>query len=491
MARKSKYQPGVNAEEKYFTISTRKLNLVFLISISLVILTYMIFLPPKRYGDGNEYFLILESLSNHFTPDLQVKDIDSFYNGNLNAFDEAINPYSGYFQSKSGKYYSYHFWSYPLLNVPIKVWLETFNIDTRRTFQLTNAFLFIAMLTAITFFSNFSQGQKLVFIILITLSPALWYIHWTHPEIFSFVFVALAIVFMNKGDYGIAIICAGIASLQNQPIVLFVLFLLIKGVLLKARLKNFLKLALLSSIIFVPNIFYFMNYGSFSLLNKAISMNNVSIYRIFEMFFDMNIGLFPYVPVTLLLFFGITFWGLYRERKFTLELQVLILIVLMMTVCAMTFNWNHGDSVPSRYLIWMIPFIFYIITRNLDDLLRSKVLRGVLIIGIIVQLIIVNRAGPFIPKISYIEHSPAARMMLNYFPKLYNPSHEIFCERTLHGERPCIDPTIYEYKTTCKTALSTCEGLHRLEDQCGPITPKIKRQCESENKPNGWFYVNF
>ncbi len=482
---------------RYLKTAVEKKNTVALVLISAVILSAMLVIPPQRYGDGNEYFLMLESLSNHLSPDLRESDIDDFYDGPLNAFGESITPYGGYYQSPSGSFYSYHFWAYPLTAVPAKTLLEFLSLDARMAFQVTNAVLFALLLAFITFLSKLTENQKFVLILLLAFSPALWFIHWTHPEIFSFVFVTIALLLMDSKRYGPAVISASVASLQNQMLALLVLFMVAEGTLSsKRRANDFLKLSLLSLLVLIPNLFYFINFGDFSLLAGTTSPENASLLRVFEMLFDLNVGLLPYIPVTLILFFCIISLKTLGGRKLTRELSLLIVMLSMMAVCSATYNWNHGTSGPLRYSIWMLPVISFVIAKNLELIMKSRVLRYALFAGILSQLLIVLSAGAFVTPYpdNYVHHTLPAKFMLDNLPALYNPTPEIFCERTVHAEVDCNQEnhyvTVYKNDGICRKALLTCHGIETLEALCGFVDEDVKRLCVLSQ--NGrWFYVNY
>lgn len=84
---------------------------VFL-AVALVLFAAGILVAPDRYGDGNEYFLTLESLYGHLTPDLRGEDIMRYYTFErlpstnstvlVDAFGEPIPPTSGYVKNVQG-----------------------------------------------------------------------------------------------------------------------------------------------------------------------------------------------------------------------------------------------------------------------------------------------------------------------------------------------------------------------------------------------------
>jgi hypothetical protein len=57
-------------------------------------------------------------------------------------------------------------------------------------------------------------------------------------------------------------------------------------------------------------------------------------------------------------------------------------------------------------------------------------------VGVVSQAIVVMAAGGFVSRIDALHHSWPARVPLRAVPALYNPTPEIFVERTTHREEP-------------------------------------------------------
>jgi len=478
------------------------INIILLLMVSSAILAGSMILPAKLYGDGNEYFLTMISLSNHHTADLRQDDVKEFYNGTTNIFGKNIDPYGPplHYLGTNNKIYPLHFWAYSLINAPINLAFEYFGFDIKKTFQFANAVLFTMLLAVIVFLSGFSEKQKLVFMLLIFLSPAVWFLHWPHPEIFMFVFITLALMCLCQNKYTPAIIFASIASFQNQAILPCVLFLTAKAVIYsRYQIKDAIKYLALCAAAGIPTVFNLLVFGRANLLTDAISINQISILKIFEIFFDLNLGLIPYIPLILILFFAIIFWRTYINKKLVLELQLLIVLILMMSILAMHNNCNNDTFGPARYSIWMLPFVFFVIVSNIKSILKSDFLKYFLAFGLAIQCILMFSTtidgvlalnNNLTSILHYRTHSYAAQIALNNIPELYNPTMEIFCERTSHSDGYCDNPSIYKHEGICKKAALTCEGLDKLASECGYISEKIKNKC-STNEKNTWFYVNY
>ena len=471
-------------------IDLKLINRTVCLLFAFIILFTMITLKAQRYGDGNEYFLMLESFRNHFSPDLQMEDIKKSYVGERNAFGEKADPYWGYFKGRDQRWYSQHFWAYSLTSLPAKAILELFGFKGSRSLQITNALLFAFTLLVLNFFSKLDEKQKLLSTLLLTFSPALWFIHWTHPEIFILCWVTLSLIFFHSNKYPLAIISAVLASFQNQVLTLYVLFLLIKAAFNSHfKIKTLILYGALSALVFLPNAFYWMVFGRFNPLSDATALANISAFRVFEAFFDLNIGLLPYLPLSLLFFFGVILFRLISQSGFSDDWQIFILIIALITVCSATDNWNHGTSGPSRYVIWILPFIFYTLITNLKTIWKGPVLKTLFVSAVAWQVFIVVSGGLLVHEEDYLKHTSLAQFVLNRFPELYNPSYEIFCERTQHSESACEDPTIYTHKNQCKKALVTCDGLNKLESLCGKVDKNFQEACK--NHQEKWFYVDY
>ncbi len=476
-------------------------RIVFLV-ISIAMLLAMFLINPVRKGDGIEYFLMTESLFNHLSPDLQLEDIETYkqlkikFNFDDRARDDRYYKMytleGPYFKAKDNKRYCYHFWAYPAFSLPVKYILHFFNLSELKAFQVTNAMLLILALFSIVFVLPASELQKMFFIFLIVFCPAFWFIRWPHPEIFSYSFVIISLVYMSKKKWPISIICAALASTQNQPLVFLVALLWTKGMVdSKKKWKDFFILSLSAIPAFLPNIFYFIKFDTLSLLSKtATSLNNVSFFKVWEMFFDFNIGMLPYIPVTLLIFLGVVLRDGLLRRRMLLSVQLFLLMIIMMLFCALTINWNSGTSGPARYVIWMLPLVFYGVVLQDNSRITKQLYRLVLCIAIVGQVLIVFYGGIFICRIFFLEHNILAGFVLNNFPALYNPTKEIFIERTLGREGVSDTPVVYYYNNKCKKALVKPKDKRQLESLCGYIPKSSRRFFNNENSKEDR-YINY
>jgi len=471
-------------------------------ALGTLIFISMCLAPPQRSGDGHEYFAMIESFFNHLTPDLRAQDVASLADlqKKFPVQDFFLNFWDlrWYKKAHDGSWHSVHFWAYPLINLPVKAALHELHLNEFKVMQITNALLLILGLLHILFIARLTELQKFIFILLIVFCPAFWFIRWTHPEIFSYVLVIMSLAYLSAGRFSLAIFSAAIAATQNQPLLLWTAFLWLQGMINSVqRRKDFFRFSILMLPAFSPMIFYHLHFGIFNLQHADLSMANASLLKVLDLFFDLSFGMLPYIPVALILFLGIVARDAFGYKKFSFNVQLFLLLFLMALGCTMKGDWHHGTSGPSRYIIWMLPFIFFVLIS--EPVLKlspsdKSIYKIFIAVAIITQLYTVFISGGFIERenIQYLRHSPLAQFTLNHFPGLYNPNHQIFRERTAHTEDVSRDqPFIYYHGERCAKALARGRDKVKLEAQCGDIPAKYDRFFQAKDKKDVLQYINF
>src|SRR5438552_2332938 len=107
-----------------------------------IVLTALV-TTPTAYGDSAEYFLMTESLANHLTPDARPEDLNSLAemarrNTLRGGYGRVMAPY---LMTDDARWYSIHFWAYPLACLPAKVLLRVTCLNEMKVPQVTNALL--------------------------------------------------------------------------------------------------------------------------------------------------------------------------------------------------------------------------------------------------------------------------------------------------------------------------------------------------------------
>lgn len=404
-----------------------------LIVFSLFIFVYFCFIAPvKRYGDGYEYLFMSQSFQNHLGPDLLDSDIHSLEDI-LNATGVGVPaiPYSGYYQSNSGALYSYHFWLYSLVNVPVKAVVGLLSKNDLRSFQMTNVLFFLFSLWAIYLWANIEKNKKELFIGVLALNPVLWYLVWWSPEVFTYSLVILSMTAFTRRQYSLASFLAATASAQNPPTVFLAVYF---GVLAlinawpKLNIRVFARLIPAGLMAIAPSLFYFINFNTPSMIMKtgAASLNNITAQRVIDILLDLNSGILPYMPMVIILFFLATLKDLITFKWRNLVWVVISLALILSA--AQTGVWNSDCAGLQRYAIWIMPLIVFYIFASIP---LTQIVKSIWIIGIAIQIIIIAWLGGFNPTLTWLSLNPIAKFVLDHRPELYSPDPIIFVDRVL------------------------------------------------------------
>ena len=113
---------------------------------------------------------------------------------------------------------------------------------------------------------------------------------------------------------------------------------------------------------------------------------------------------------------------------------LLVGMLLMVIGVLPQANWNSGQSVYTRYALWLcIPLMVWTVYQRERSELRRWWLRGV----VVAQLFTLSMFGVFAiadDGSGYLQHKRVASAVLVHAPWAYNPEPEIFAETILSGE---------------------------------------------------------
>lgn len=202
--------------------------------------------------------------------------------------------------------------------------------------------------------------NKIFLTLLLYFSPLWFYYKWTHPEVFTFTLLMIGLIDYYNKRVKSAVFFTALASVQN-PAAALVPFLIMIGELIrlikdfsKTKLYNFIVTGIISLIVFIPFIFYYYYFGTFSLIGKyATDLHTISLAKILSLFFDLNFGLIIYVPVI----FGLIIYSVIKRNIYAII--SLITVVLFAVIDSAQLNWNPGIMLIHRYSYWMIPVLLF------------------------------------------------------------------------------------------------------------------------------------
>lgn len=460
-------------------------------------------LAPRPYGDAAEYLLMTESWAAHASPELRPADVEAL-RGHAARSGLAVHPehaIGNYFEGRDGRFYCYHFWLYPLLTMPARLALRAAGADVLRAGPLTNALLFGTAIGAVLLFAPGPPLARRAAAALLASSPALGFLLWPHPEVLSFSMATLALVAGARGMGALAVGCAAVASAQNPPLVLLALFEAVRGrggTTGTPRARKLAALILAALPALAAPAFYLLEFSTPNLAAyETAGVHALGLGKALGLMFDLELGLVRYAPLTVALLVALVPL-LVRSPARGVEGAMIAVLALMMLACSATGNWNHGTTGPSRYVVWLFPVIAYLVALGpTASRLLGPPRRGhaaLLAAAVVAQVgVAARRGGPLSP-LDYLQHSTAARAILDRWPQRYDPEPEVFRERTAHTEADLDGPFIYEGNGRCRKALARWKHADALRDRCGAIPEPTRAFFESrppKDEKSRWLYVSY
>jgi len=435
----------------------KKISIIYLLIVFLFSLIYV--LNEQSYAEIDSYALPMISMQYRYSITIEQSDIDkaredfpAIY-GNVYGYEDL---YSAKLKvSEDGKWHPYYFITYSLLCMPLKLLLQLIGKNQIYSLSLTNVMLFVTSLFTVLFKLKRSDKVKFITIILLSLNPIVVYIPFMSAEVFIFSMVVLSLIHMVNKEYKRSAIFVSLAGTMNSTIMMLgfaIIFLhfyemlqersTIKEVWRK-KLQDTALLGCCYLIFLIP--FLFFSTFSLGTLSNAIYNNesNSLLNRISSYLFDLNLGLFPYFTISLLLFFFFSIYGLIK-KDFLAYCYMFSLYGTIFAYSLMT-HINSGMRGIARYNAWVNPIIIFFLTCIAAEYevftKHKKVMEWLLYCSAILSACATVICG----SVSYVTHTPIAKFVLNTMPQIYNPYYATFISRTtqIDGGYTYQDPIIY------------------------------------------------
>ncbi len=478
-------------------------------------------LMPYATGDGPEYVMTTEAFYNHFSPDIRVGDFESFKKSYSNSrkwvenyksghFDnmqtyfsskdlQFMSQFGGVYVDKKARNYSYHFFFYSMLNVPARYIAEKAGSNPLRCFQVTNAFFVILTCFILLFTSRFALWQTVLIALSFCFSSAYWYLGWTHPEVYTVCLVTLGFWFFLQNRLYLGILLVAIAALQNQPLLVVLVFMAIKTLIDKGfNFKNIFRIFLSSVLFLWPAVFYFWHFNTTNLIKDAgfLSTEYITFTRVFGFYVDVNQGVILAIPLVLALFtfFFIRKWIFIfmKKEKFDFNYLFPLFLIVMTCVVSTMGNWNHGQAVVNRYASWFSAIILIYTIFSINQF-RHLVSLTILNYVFITQALTTLYHDKFnMLDWSQNEHKPLAKWFLDEHPGLYNPDPMIFIIRTNrdYNSNPAVSPVFYLKDNSEITKIAVHRDRVDSLVQYGFSKQEINFVKPKLHYVNNWAYLN-
>lgn len=455
-----------------------------ILAVAFLSIFYLIFRAPvlNYGGDIAEYHGITETIiksgSLALTPTAEY---------NLKTYLPPVyfnNP-GYYIIGVDGLRYPVHFFLYSLLAIPTRLVLHLFSINELQTLRLTNV-IFLGITLFILFkYIVYNNFKRLILLGTLLLSHFVFFLSWPGPDAFYLLLLLTACLAFLKKHFITAGIITAVAALQSQPLSIlalliagYALFMHIihskRGLSLKTHAETILKIGIIPFILVIPVVYNLLYFGvvspwtqlqdGWTILN-GFGLQNLSLQKLFEQFFDLNYGLFFYAPILILA-------GFYFLWKFKHNKDVVFLFLsFILTAFFYQTNpaWHYGTAGygPSRHAIFLLPLfiVFFVFIIQ-----KSRKHYALLAIFILVQVPILYMNGFVNPDITNtLKNSPTAMFVLDRWPYLYNPTPEIFVDRTNHTDLDVPSSAVYKTGNSCKKAYVLITDISAVEAECGKI----------------------
>jgi hypothetical protein len=466
---------------------------------------------PSKSGDFQEYALMTIALANHASPDIRPEDITVSERLSPEIGFVEIHrqlragmargdkwPFPGFVGSERGGHYAIHFLAYSALAaIPFGI-LDGLGAPPFKAFQFVNMAALTILVLALYRFSR-SVRRTVFATLLFLLSGGLLYSNWCSPEFMTASALLAALVYTILGRPYLAALLAGVAAMQNPPLVFFSVFAPLiriayvradEGLAWPAAFRRVLtRHTVFASILqaglaALPAAYNYHVWGVPSIIAVLSTYPPfITPARLVSFYFDLNQGMIVAFPVVMLLVLVQLFAP--GERRWLPHTLLALLFSLALAIPSLsTVNWNSGASGVMRYAFWGAMPLLYLALGWMQRAPRWPL--ALLLAMLLVQAGMVKYARSY-------HHEKLGRVplfVLHHFPALYEPEPEIFFERitgqdgSMHPDRVVAYPDLRHPKKI----LFNVDSAAAHAALCGPggrVAPG-----DAHIYPLGWRYID-
>lgn len=434
-----------------------KTSFFVLLTLCLGFLMYAWLAKPVRHGDGHEYSLISQAFIDHSSPDIRLNDVEvrkaqisthpsdgyipQIFDDVISAIVSDKSDIYGIYRSSSGLYYGYHFWFYPAIVASVESLTDYFGANPLASFQIANAFIYCMVIVLCYLISGDSVQRKMSCISIFLLGGGVFYLKWTHPEVFisSVLFLAFYALFIKNRK--IAWISGGIAGIQVISLWPIFAIFIVEYVVNNSKRVNHALVDLIKNPWFLISsilpsfsaLFYLYIFGKVSLIGAAYSdMSLVSFSHLVSFWFDLDQGVVVGSPIVLALaILGFMRWAnLTYSAKLNLLLACAAGLLICLPLLAQT-SVNSGQSVFMRYALYAVTPITAWVGVYFIDVIKQQSIRIVLLFLGVFYIFYFHGAAA---SEDYLIRKPWTNIVLRFLPTIYNPEPGVFYARSTGKE---------------------------------------------------------
>lgn len=471
--------------------------------------------PSHDQGDGLEYLAMSEAILSHWTPDIRESDIQTILGHNVGVATD-INTTNisgewlrqmrlhtprgiGVYLSRTGRFYSYHFWLYSLINVPALAVVQAHDWPLYGSLLITNCVLLFGLVALIIFMPHWRLRRAVLLAALTLAGGSTFYLGWTGPEAMCFAFLIAGLVLLEMRRFGWALLAFAIAAQQNPPIGLLAVAAGACGCwkawmcwrdtrLVAATVRHLASLVPGTLILVASPVFFWIEFGTPNLI-VATGFTDASLMsgmRLASVFFDLNQGMVIAIPgvfvtIAVLLLLG----ARRRSHAFWAAVGLLLADVAMTVPVLSALNWNSGAIVITRYAYWLSAPVIYACALLADSVIwyAFVVVACILVVS---QSVVLSGFGLLGNRGTYLANNRVAVWIFDHLPSWYAPVPEIFAERAVHREGVLNDRMVFFYvhQGHASIILASARQTAALSAICS-LEPRRTRHVMSEQR---WEY---
>jgi hypothetical protein len=486
-------KPARDQASHMISVRGYRVSPAYVIGVAAILLQlcYVALLKPLLLGDGPYYLIMQQAWISTGTPVISQSIVDRVA-AVYKLYQEIPLPPGGLFYTLSpGRWIGFHHPFYSLFTVPF-AWL--FGGTPNGTLHSFSAFnLLCSMLAIIVLLrSRLTEVQK-IFIGICFVTSTTFYIRWPHPEVYTAALLLIGIVFWLEGRIAPALACLALSSWQN-PSAIFASVILLHSVSpIEALRKHVPALSLFIALSLVPYFYTYALTAKWSLIGSSgfIDYQQISINKWISLVFDLNQGMIILlVPVLVAAIISLLSGGRREDGALKKSGWLLAAFVAISIPVLAQINWNSGQYLVLRYVVWLIVPVYMAVAvilseRSVASCAAVAALYLALLSWVGYELGI-NRGS-----LNELQNRPWVR--ISTVLKYYDPLPEIFVPRAVghqvsdHELQTLLPVMVRPDDRTFSKILGREEGLSKyLLDLCSlPQTPMVLRQSPAPSASGG------
>lgn len=406
--------------------------------------------PVRIVGDGIEYAAMANNISHLARPSLTAEQIQSA--GALVPGDAVAQLEKPWLKGADHRQDFPHFWLYSLLAAPFVRLTDVLGASPLSGFTVLNVLLLIGLTVLLV--ARTSPAAAL----LVVAGPVVWWADKAHTEVFTTVMLATALVLLRTHPWW-SILAAGLAAAQNPALLIATVVFIALAIYQRGWRDRRVLLSSLAalSVAAVHPFYYYSRLGVWTGMYDSVDRHLPSFRELTAVLFDVNLGVLIHDPLLLAVVVIASVEAVTRPKRKPFDVvdgAIAFIALVLIVIFTQTTNVNSGGTPgPSRYGLWLVPFVIPIVAGVRPDAAWFRVLAA----GAMVWC--VWAFAPSLPD-QYLKPSVLAAEVWTRWPDLDNPVAEVFAERTTARE-PARPPV----------ASSNCQKILLVGDGTGATWP--------------------